>query len=282
MPAAADWRNPTAHNKMNQPFEWSNLDEAAEWLAGCTGKPWGPRDVLNAALRYPIGDNPAGASNRCTAIGVALPHGYSIQHAVLNVGEGRDYLEKLRLVTDANKNEPVIPIWPGSWRPVALLQTQVRQLLAAGWVEVATARQWDDMGGEVWKMDIVSPPFVAELENTGILRRCLVALAGRWKADNPAGPVDADQGAVDSETIEPPEKWARGIRRVAWDAAKAIVASSDKLTADGLEKAMLNSAKVELKNGEYQLKSTDASLTEREMRAKPKTIAGWVTDLKSC
>ncbi len=183
------------------PPVWATLDEAAEWLTGRTGRAWGARDVLNAALRYPIGDNPAGASNRCTAIGVALPHGYSIEHAVLNVGEGRDYLEKLRFVTDANKNEPVIPIWSGSWRPVALLQTQVRQLLAAGWVEVATARQWDDMGGEVWKMDIVSPPFVAELENTGIPGRRLVALAERFMSDNPA--VAEDQGARPVHEAQP-------------------------------------------------------------------------------
>ena len=90
----------------------------------------------------------------------------------------------------------------------------------------------------------------------------------------------AGWGASKSRDAKTPEKWRHGIRSVAFDAAKIIVANSGKLTADGLEKAMLTSGKVELKNGEYQLKSTDGSLNEREMKAKPKTIAGWVTELK--
>jgi hypothetical protein len=90
----------------------------------------------------------------------------------------------------------------------------------------------------------------------------------------------AGWGASNSMDAKTPEKWSHGIRSVAFDAAKIIVANSGKLTADGLEKAMLTSGKVELKNGEYQLKSTDGSLNEREMKAKPKTIAGWVTELK--
>ena len=90
----------------------------------------------------------------------------------------------------------------------------------------------------------------------------------------------AGLGVSDSGDAAPPDKWARGIRRVAFDAAKAIVANGAKLTAEGLGKAMLDSGDVELKSDEYQLKSTDANLTDREMKAKSKTIAGWVTDLK--
>lgn len=183
---------------MNQPPEWSTLDEAAEWLAGRTGMAWDARGVLNAAIRYPVGDNPAGASNRCTAIGVALPHGHQIQCAVVNVGEGRAYLEKLQLLPAVLKNEPVIPIFHSAWRPVALLQTDVRQLLAAGWIEVATARAWDLIEREPWRIDIVAPPFVARLGDVGITRRRLVELAERWEADQPAGPDGADVCTGDS------------------------------------------------------------------------------------
>lgn len=87
-------------------------------------------------------------------------------------------------------------------------------------------------------------------------------------------------GAVCDTSAAPPKEWARGIRHVAFGSSSAIVGRADKLTAAGLEKAMLDSGKVELKNDEYQLKSTDASLSEREMKAKPATIAGWVTALK--
>lgn len=102
----------------------------------------------------------------------------------------------------------------------------------------------------------------------------------RQEAERPAGPFGADVCTVDSETSDTPKEWARGIRRVAFDAAKAIVAGGGELTARGLEMAMLNSKNVELKKSEYQLQSTNASLGDREMKAKPKTIAGWVTDLK--
>jgi hypothetical protein len=197
----ANWKDPAANPKGAAmklakadlgPPAWVTLDEAAEWLTERTGRAWGARDVLNAALRYPIGDNPDHASNRCTAIGVALPHGYSIERAVLNVGEGRAYLEKHACLFGARKNEQVIPIWTLPVRPVALLQTHVRQLLESGWVEVATAREWVPTVGETWEMNIVTPPFVAKLENTGIPGRCLVALAERFVSDNPA--VADDQG----------------------------------------------------------------------------------------
>lgn len=100
--------------------------------------------------------------------------------------------------------------------------------------------------------------------------------------DKPSALVDVDKVARkgDSEASEPPKEWARGIRRVAFCAARGIVHRGDKLTAGGLEQAMLDSRMVELKGDEYQLKSTDAGLGEREMKAKPKTIAGWVTTLK--
>jgi hypothetical protein len=87
-------------------------------------------------------------------------------------------------------------------------------------------------------------------------------------------------GAAGSNTNDPPAGWARGIRRVAWDAAAVIVKKGVKLTGQGLEIAMHNSNKVELKNDEYQLKSTEGDLNEREMKVKPKTIIGWVTELK--
>jgi hypothetical protein len=100
------------------------------------------------------------------------------------------------------------------------------------------------------------------------------------EAEQQAGPVIADQGAPASDTNEPPQEWQRGIRRVAWDAAAVIVERGDRLTPDGLEKQMLDSGKVELKEDEYHLKSSGSGLTEREMKAKPATIAGWVTAIK--
>ncbi len=100
-------------------------------------------------------------------------------------------------------------------------------------------------------------------------------------ADLTGNSPGAGLGASDSAGAVPPKQWARGIRRVAFDAAKVIVANDAYLTADGLEKAMLNSGRVGLNGGEYQLDSTDANLTDREIKAKPKTIAGWVTDLKT-
>ena len=260
------------------PPVWATLDEAVEWLTERTGRAWSVRDVLNAALRYPIGENPDHASNCCTAIGVALPHGYSIEHAVLNVGEGRAYLEKLGVLSGARKNEQVIPIWPLFARPVALLQTQVRQLLESGWVEVATARDWDLEEREIWKMNIVNPPFIAKPENTGIPRRCLVALAERYMSDNPAVAVQTAAPCLDAKV--PPLEWSLGIRLVAWNAAVAIKKKGDKLTAQSLEQQMLDSGKVDLQNNQYRLKSTDASLSDRQMKAAPKTIAGWVTELK--
>jgi hypothetical protein len=87
-------------------------------------------------------------------------------------------------------------------------------------------------------------------------------------------------GAAGSNTNDPPKEWARGIRRVAWDAAKTITENGHRLTADGLGKGMLDSGKVELKSDEYRLKSTDGNLHDREMTVKPTTIAGWVTALK--
>lgn len=87
-------------------------------------------------------------------------------------------------------------------------------------------------------------------------------------------------GASESVAAEPPNEWQRGIRHVAFNVATAIVANGGKLTADGLGKAMLDSDKVELKNDEYQLKSSDVNLLDRELKTKPKTIAGWVTELK--
>ncbi len=262
MPDAVEWRYPTAHNKMLQPFVWSNLDDAAKWLAGRTGKPWGAREVLNAALRYPIGDYTDHSPNRCTAIGVALPHGYSIEHAVLNTEEIRPYLEKRGFLSGARQNERVIPICTLPVRPVALLQTHVRQLLECGWVEIATAREWLMTG---WKvrgnaplkmvdvatdrdrlvmmdeddtMNIVTPPFVAELENTGIPWRCLVELADRWKADNPAGPVDADQGTPASGTKEPPQEWRNGLKRMAYEEAVKLIREHGVLHGPALWEAM--------------------------------------------
>lgn len=87
-------------------------------------------------------------------------------------------------------------------------------------------------------------------------------------------------GAAGSNTNDPPAEWARGIRRIAWDAAAVIVKKGDRLTTDGLGKQMLKSDKVELRTDEYCLNSTDYNLAEREMKAKPATIAGWVTALK--
>lgn len=84
-----------------------------------------------------------------------------------------------------------------------------------------------------------------------------------------------------SKTNNPPKEWARGMRRVAWDAAKAIIEGGDNLTAEGLEKAMLDSEKVELAGDEYRLKPPHGDLYERELKATPKTIAGWVTALKN-
>ena len=281
MPSVADWRNLSVDNKTNQPLEWSTLDEAAAWLTGHTGRQWGARDVLSAAIRYPVGDNPLGASNRCTAISVALPEGHDIKHAIINAGEGRSELERLGHPVDSIRLCEVIPVYPLSWRPVALLQLDVRQLLAAGWVRFEVYRDRDGIEPDPYQFDIIKPPFVARLENAGIARHWLMELAKRCKDEQPAGLVCTDACTVDSETPEPPKKWARGIRRVAFDAAKAIVAGGDKLTADGLEKAMLNSGHVALNSDEYHLKSTGASLNEREMSAKPKTIAAWLTDLKN-
>lgn len=203
MPAVADLRNPSAHNEANQPLEWSTLDEAAKWLAAQTGRQWDSRDVLNAAIRYPVGDNPAGASNRCTAIGIALPHGHEIKSAVINVGEGRAKLEKMGLLPAAIKNEPVIPLFASYCRPVALLQLEVRQLLAAGWAEVAIARSWDLIESAPCDLDIVAPPFVARLDNVGTPRRRLMELAVRWVAGNRPIAMDAAcHGAPDTPQLD--------------------------------------------------------------------------------
>lgn len=84
------------------------------------------------------------------------------------------------------------------------------------------------------------------------------------------------------ETTAPPIGWARGIRVVAWDAAQKIVGRGDKLSAAALEKKMLDSGKVEFHSGsdEFRLKESSDELDDREYKAKPKTIAGWVTALK--
>lgn len=245
MPAAVEWRYPTAHNKMLQPSAWSNLEEAAKWLAGRTGKPWGARDVLNAAICYPIGDNPGGASNRCTAIGVALPQGHQIKRTVYDGGEGRAYLERLEkmgLLQKAQEYEPVVldPLDPISrWREVALLQADVHQLLAAGWVEVATARKWTrTLPDDTWRSDVIDPPFIARFENAGICRRQLMELAGRWKDDNPAGPVVAEQGAPASDTNEPPQEWRNGLKRMAYEEAEKLIRVHRVLRGPALWAAM--------------------------------------------
>jgi len=232
MPAVVDWRNPSAHNKMNQPFEWNTLDDAAEWLARRTGRHWEARGVLDAAIRYPVGDNPGGASNLCTAIGVALPQGHEIKSAVLDVGEGRAELERLRnlrLLPDVGKHEPVVPVFSLGWRPVALLQKQVMQLLAAGWVDVANVRDWLLIEREPWQIDIIDPPFVARLENVGIPRRCLVRLAERWETDHPARRVVADQAAPPVDEVQPAADLESRVRQRAAEIAREGTKAGDPL-----------------------------------------------------
>lgn len=76
------------------------------------------------------------------------------------------------------------------------------------------------------------------------------------------------------------EDWEQGIRNAAWMAAVAIAKRNDKLTPNGLEKQMIDNGDVELIEGAYHLKNPACGLTDRQTSAKPKTIAGWVTELK--
>lgn len=117
-------------------------------------------------------------------------------------------------------------------------------------------------------------------ESIGQRPAFLFPAESRREAERPAGPVVADQGAPDSEKLEPQPAWARGIRRVAWDAANAIIGRGEKLTTIALENEMLVTGKVERKGREFSLKTEIGSLLEREMTAVHKTITGWVTELK--
>ena len=56
----------------HEPLAWNTLTEAAAWLSSITGEEWTPRRVLDAALSFPVGQNPPGASNLKTAIHAAM------------------------------------------------------------------------------------------------------------------------------------------------------------------------------------------------------------------
>lgn len=87
-------------------------------------------------------------------------------------------------------------------------------------------------------------------------------------------------GAITECGVSTPADWRDGIRNVAWAAAVAISNRNDKLTANRLEKEMLATGAVELRNDAFHLKNPAFGLIDRQTWAKPKTIAGWVTDLK--
>lgn len=166
---------------MSEPLEWNSLDEAAAWLAEATGEQWTVRRVLNAAIRYPTHDGGGGATpNRHTIISAALPPGHSIRVRVVNIGAGREVVESRgHTVPEAARSDSTVPLYDLPWRTVPLLQSDVFQVLASGWVELKALheRAPKTRADGALYINAIEPPARVGLDGLGIRREHLRALA---------------------------------------------------------------------------------------------------------
>lgn len=171
---------------MIDPLAWNTLDEAAAWLAVETGEKWSARRVLDAALVHPTKDGEPGASNRLTAISAALPPGHVIRTHIVNVGGGRKRIEAMgRAIPEAMRDAPTVPLYSLPWQAVPLLQSDVAQVLAAGWVELGALHERNPMvrGDDEQRINVIEPPARVAIDALGINREHLRQLAERLRPE---------------------------------------------------------------------------------------------------
>lgn len=205
---------------MSDPLEWNSLDEAAAWLAEATGEQWTARRVLDAAIRYPTADGGGGAPNRHTIISAALPPGHSIRVRVVNLGAGREIVESRgHAVPEAARNDSTVPLYDLSWRTVPLLQSDVFQVLASGWVELKALHERASMPriDEALYINAIEPPARVGLDALGVKREHLRTLAARTIAsDGKVASVRAtDESSEHAPAVPPSDDWHEAAREQA-------------------------------------------------------------------
>ena len=97
-------------------------------------------------------------------------------------------------------------------------------------------------------------------------------LVSAWLAANHEARATDSRKAESSDS--PPDKWSRGLKRIAWDAAVTLTAGGNRLAGKALLSEIAKSDAVKASNGSVIYQGIDASLKRGEVSATDKTVTG--------
>jgi hypothetical protein len=182
---------------MTEPMDWSDVGEAAAWLAARTGEGWTPRRLLDATLRasvLPMDDGEFVARVPLTLLSAPPPVGMKHCERSLQMLEWPDPDEPARIIKRPDK--------PPRIKCVRLQYTQVRDLISAGWCEVHRAWHVPATHSDedfIPAYDEATAPYIVKAEACGFWREDLLTLAGYIERMRPVQAAPEARPATASE-----------------------------------------------------------------------------------
>ena len=244
-----------------------NLDEALVYMEACTGRPWSETEFFDGFAK-------SGRSMRAVAPKDSVVVVLDMKEHDLS--EGNPY-RPLRL----KKRFP-----PGNTLFAAVYPWLVAELWLRG-ETIASAPADYDVGES--ELVLFERAVQVTRETVFIMRDELDKFVKREKerdalsaliSASSARKDDVTQVVVANEK-EAPEKWARGLKLIAWRAALKLSEGGSKVSGPALWEEMVKADSVSVSTNTLRYKAADAKLTQGEAEVKSTTVQrDWVRQLK--
>lgn len=183
---------------MRKPLAWNTLDEAAEWLAELTGEKWTPRRLLDTAADFPLKTwSWCSLEHEITAISIGVPVGHAVKSCLVDVGEGREEIERLGTFSAEERQKVIVPVRSIPRLSVPTHRGDLLQIMVSGSCEVCLV-SGGDFRHEVARpyQVMVDPPLMATMQMLGVRQERLIELADLYtKAASETLPLPQDTSA---------------------------------------------------------------------------------------
>ena len=175
---------------------------------------------------------------------------------------------------------------PGQVLFALLCPRQVAEIWLRGEVETGLPVGFDRWEDERWFFE---HPVIVTMDSVRVVREELdrfIGIRARLpelpsRQVSAVLPSDVNPADPASKRKNPPEKWGKGLKRIAWEAADLLMRDNGKISGPALWEAMAKNSGVKHTNGTLRYQKADASLQSGETEVKASTVKkDWCGQLK--